>query len=139
MAMEQEGGTARRRYRSAGVALGGAALLAAGLAGCASDSGDYSDEEADYAQVCVNESTGERVEDAGCDDPAYRSTHGLAWFFIPAIVGGMGGRGGLAGGSGVVPPVGASALSSGGSFTEPKSGSVSRGGFGSRGSGSFGG
>ncbi|MFA7267540.1 MAG: hypothetical protein WC054_14620 [Candidatus Nanopelagicales bacterium] len=104
--------------RSAAVALGGAAILSTALAGCAT--------EADYAQVCVDQQTQQRINETDCEpgSPRYGTTAG--WFYIP--------RGGA------VPGIGSSISSSSGSFAAPTSGSVNRGGFGSsRGGFSFGG
>src|SRR4051812_45989024 len=52
--------TTRRRMRSSAVTLGVTAVMAAGLTGCSSS--------ADYAAVCVNPDTEERVDDSQCDD-----------------------------------------------------------------------
>lgn len=52
--------TVRRRMRSSGVTIGITALMATGLTGCSSS--------ADYAAVCVDPETQERVDDDLCDD-----------------------------------------------------------------------
>jgi hypothetical protein len=79
--------TARRR--SATVALGVTALLAAGLTGCSSDSGSAGDgevyaEDTDYQAVCVDEATQERIDDDHCDDggPRYHGSGLAAWYFL---------------------------------------------------------
>ncbi|MGB3673418.1 MAG: hypothetical protein WA988_03150 [Candidatus Nanopelagicales bacterium] len=110
--------TTAKTRRSAAVALGGAALLSTALAGCATES--------DYAQVCVDQRTQQRINETDCEpgSPRYGTTAG--WFYIP--------RGGA------IPGIGSSISSSSGSFSAPTSGSVNRGGFGSsRGGFSFGG
>lgn len=89
--------------RSSSVILG--AMFAASLAACSS-SGDG------YDEVCVEERTELRMDDAYCDPP--RS--GYHWYYIP--------------GHQAVPPVGSKV--SGGSNVRPASGSVVRGGFGGR-------
>lgn len=119
------------RRRSTVVVLGVTALLASAvLTGC-SPSGDVID--ADYAKVCQDKTTKQRVEDDKCSEEGRSSGH-AGWYFLP-----MGGSGNTTAHS--VPAVG-SALS-GGTDTIPakatsKSGvsskgakSVSRGGFGS--------
>lgn len=69
---------ARRRLRSAGVALGLTALAAASLTGCAYE------EEPDYAAICVDPETDERVDDSECDtDEEYHgSGSGFFWFYM---------------------------------------------------------
>lgn len=80
--------TPRRRRRSASVALGVTALMAAGLTGCASSP--------DYAAVCVDPETEERVEDDQCDDDSdYNgASSGFFWYYLGAnsMVPGVGGR-----------------------------------------------
>ncbi|WP_295661082.1 hypothetical protein [uncultured Nocardioides sp.] len=71
--------TARRRMRSTGVSLGVTAIMAAGLSGCASSP--------DYAAVCVDPDTDERVDDDQCDDDrAAGSGVGGAflWYYLGA-------------------------------------------------------
>jgi hypothetical protein len=76
--------TARRR--SATVALGVTALLAAGLAGCSSDGGstDEGSGDADYEAVCVDNASQERIDDEYCDDRAtrYHGSGAAAWYFL---------------------------------------------------------
>jgi hypothetical protein len=90
--------TARRRMRSTGVSLGVTAIMAAGLSGCASSP--------DYAAVCVDPETEERVDDDQCDDGA-SSGAGAAflWYYLGASsrVPALGGRvaGGTFNGSGL--------------------------------------
>jgi hypothetical protein len=105
--------TARRR--SATVALGVTALLAAGLAGCSSDGDDATAQDSDYEAVCVDDATQERIDDDYCDDRAtrYHGSGAAAWYFLA--------RGG------VLPRVGGRAT--GGTFRDPGSGhTVRRGG-----------
>ncbi|WP_241153678.1 hypothetical protein [Nocardioides pantholopis] len=72
--------TPRRRMRSASVAIGITALAASGLTGCASS--------ADYAAVCVDPETQERVEDKECDDDSeYNGSSvgsGFFWYYLGA-------------------------------------------------------
>ena len=69
----------RRRMRSSSVALGVTALMASTLTGCGSDS-------ADYAAVCVNPETEERVDDDQCDDDRdYNGVGGgFFWYYLGA-------------------------------------------------------
>ncbi|HSU01693.1 MAG TPA: hypothetical protein VLK03_04010 [Nocardioides sp.] len=76
----------RRRMRSASISLGITALMASSLTGCASS--------ADYAAVCVDPETEERVDDDQCDDDSdYNgSGSGFFWYYLAArsIVPGVG-------------------------------------------------
>jgi hypothetical protein len=98
----------RRRMRSTGVAIGITAVMASGLTGCASS--------ADYAAVCVDPETEERVDDDQCDDDSdYSGTGGgFFWYYLAA--------------SSVVPRVGGPV--SGGTFDGSSlGGDVRRGGL----------
>lgn len=103
----------RRRMRSGAVALGVTAITASGLAGCASSP--------DYAAVCVDPETDERVDDDECDDAdeSYSGSPGAGFFWY------------YLGASSRVPAVGSGV--SGGTFTTPSSGSLQRGGLDSGG------
>jgi len=70
--------TARLRMRSTGVSLGVTAMMAAGLTGCSSS--------ADYAAVCVDPQTEQRVDDDECDDDSdyTGSGSGFFWYFLAA-------------------------------------------------------
>ena len=68
------GDTPRRRMRSAHVAIGVTAMAAAALTGCSSSP--------DYAAVCVDEQTQERVSDYECDDDDHDSTAAARQFYI---------------------------------------------------------
>lgn len=75
--------TARRRMRSTGVTIGVTALMASGLTGCSSS--------ADYAAVCVDPETEERVDDDNCDDAEEEYDEdrpvvggGFFWYYIAA-------------------------------------------------------
>lgn len=70
--------TPRRRMRSATVAIGVTALAASGLTGCSSS--------ADYAAVCVDPDTQERVDDDQCDDNSdYNGAgSGFFWYYLGA-------------------------------------------------------
>lgn len=98
----------RRRMRSTSVALGVTAVMASGLTGCSSS--------ADYAAVCVDPETQERVEDDQCDDDSdYNGTSsGFFWYYL--------------GSSQRVPSVGGTAT--GGTYSGSSlSGDVQRGGL----------
>lgn len=92
--------TTRRRMRSSAVTLGVTAVMASGLTGCATTS-------ADYAAVCVNPDTNERVDDDQCDDDSdYNGVGtGFFWYYLGAsrLVPAIGGRvsGGTFNGSGL--------------------------------------
>ena len=101
--------TTRRRMRSTAVTLGVTAVMAAGLTGCATS--------ADYAAVCVNPDTEERVDDAQCDDDGKDydgASSGFFWYYLAASRG--------------IPALGSSV--SGGTFNGSSlSGTVQRGGL----------
>jgi hypothetical protein len=69
---------ARRRMRSTSISLGITALMASSLTGCASS--------ADYAAVCVDPDTQERVADDQCDDDSdYNGVGtGFFWYYLGA-------------------------------------------------------
>jgi len=129
--------TPRRRMRSAGVTIGVTAVVAAGLSGCSTS--------ADYAAVCVDPQTQERVDDDQCDDDSdYNgSGSGFFWYYlgasrtIPAV--GSGVSGGTFNGSSLSGSVQRGGLSSSGGDTVKSA--TTKGGFGSSGSSgrSFGG
>ncbi len=99
----------RRRMRSSSVALGVTALMASTLTGCGSES-------ADYAAVCVNPETEERVDDDQCDDDRdYNGVGGgFFWYYLGARA--------------LVPSVGSTV--SGGTFRgSTLNGTVQRGGL----------
>lgn len=68
--------TTRRRMRSGSVAIGFTAVMAAQLSGCASSP--------DYAAVCVDPETNERVEDYECsNDTDYDGvSSGFFWYYL---------------------------------------------------------
>lgn len=116
----------RLQRRTVVVGLGVTALLAGTITAMVASNGD----EADYAQVCFNDDTGERVDDAQCNNSSTdgRSSGIYAWYFYSrgASVPGLGqNRSGYPSYSRTV-PTGAKA-STGYSST---GGTVSRGGFG---------
>lgn len=116
----------RRRMRSASISLGITAVMASSLTGCASS--------ADYAAVCVDPGTEERVADDQCDDESdYNGTGtGFFWYYLAArsLVPGVGStvtggtfRGGTLNGTvqrGGLPTTGGSTVKS----------STTKGGFG---------
>ena len=75
----------RRRMRSTSISLGITALMASSLTGCSSS--------ADYAAVCVDPATEERVPDDQCDDDNdYNGGSGFFWYYLAArsVVPGIG-------------------------------------------------
>lgn len=70
--------TPRRRMRSSSISLGITALMASSLTGCSSS--------ADYAAVCVDPETEERVDDDQCDDDSdYNGVGtGFFWYYLGA-------------------------------------------------------
>jgi hypothetical protein len=122
----QEAAARRKRSqrRTVVVGLGVTALLAGTLTAVVASNQD----EPDYAQVCFNDETGERVEDTNCNSSAGRAGGIYAWYFFS--------RGAY------VPPVGQN-RSTAPNFTRTipsdakastgystQGGTVSRGGFG---------
>lgn len=98
----------RRRMRSTSISLGITAVMASSLTGCASS--------ADYAAVCVNPDTQERVADDQCDDDSdYNGVGtGFFWYYLGA--------------SSRIPAIGST--TSGGTFRgSTLNGSVQRGGL----------
>ena len=112
-------------YRSSAVILGGAALLAAGLSGCSAIAQDGSEYESEYAQTCMETTTQLRADDYNCDT----NRSGYGWYYLPF----------RASNGGVVPGVGSRLSGGSTSLGDVGGGSVSRGGFGARSGGSFGG
>lgn len=114
----------RSQRRTVVVGLGVTALLAGTITAVVASG----EEEADYAQVCFNDETGERVEDTNCNSSAGRSSALYAWYFysrgasVPAV--GQN-RSSYPSATKTVPP---GAKTSAGYST--KGGTVSRGGFG---------
>jgi len=115
--------TKRKRRRAVVISLGVTALLAGTITAVVASQND----DEDYAQVCTDESTQQRVEDEKCEDSGASSTAGRShthygWYFFP--------RGSS------IPAVGSSVKSySGGTSTLPKGSSAAKG-FSSKG-GSF--
>lgn len=124
----------RRRMRSASVAIGVTAVVAASLSGCSLTE--------DYTAVCVDEDTMERVSDYECDDDGYNSSYGggsYVWYYlggnrrVPSV-------GSYVSGGSTTPPRGSSGRGSSGSSSYDDSGSSSRyGGSSSSDYGGFGG
>jgi hypothetical protein len=87
--------------RSATVTLGLTALVATALTGCGGDKPDP-----DYAAICVNPQTNERLDDDKCKDDHEYDGHsgGFYWFYMPSH------------GTYVVPPVGGHYTSTGGTY-----------------------
>ncbi|GAB7192853.1 hypothetical protein NUM3379_35620 [Kineococcus sp. NUM-3379] len=99
-------------------------LVATSLAAC----GDSEEEDPDYAAVCVDEETQERVDDDRCDDDDDRGGYvgGFGWFFFsrgsfaPAI-------GQRVSGGTMMPPGNAKVVRGG---VPAKGATISRGGLG---------
>lgn len=125
----------RSQRRTVVVGLGVTALLAGTITAVVASNQD----EDDYAQVCFNDETGERVDDTQCNSSAGRSGGLFAWYFysrgasVPAV--GQN-RSSYPNYTSTIP---SGAKASTGYST--KGGTVSRGGFGSssKGRGSTGG
>jgi hypothetical protein len=116
----------RSQRRTAVVGLGVTALLAGTITAMVASN----NEEPDYAQVCFNDDTGERVDDTRCDNSSTdgRSSGIYAWYFYSrgASVPGIGqNRSGYPSYTRTVPT---GARTSTGYSS--KGGTVSRGGFG---------
>ena len=115
-----------RRMRSASISLGITAVMASSLTGCATS--------ADYAAVCVDPDTQERVDDDQCDDDSdYNGVGtGFFWYYlgassrVPAI--GQGATGGTYRGSTLNGTVQRGGLPSTGGSTVRSS--TTKGGFG---------
>jgi hypothetical protein len=77
----------RSQRRTAVVGLGVTALLAGTISAIVTSN----EQEADFAQVCFNDETGERVEDTQCSSTAGRGGGLYAWYFyargatVPAV------------------------------------------------------
>lgn len=125
----QDAAPRRRRRKSAAVTIAITGLLASAvMTGCA-PGGDVID--ADYAKVCQDRTTQQRVEDSKCSEEG-RSSSVAGWYFIP-----MGSLGqnttrsipavgqGLSGGQLSIPSASTSKTG-----VSSKGSSVSRGGFG---------
>ena len=115
----------RSQRRTVVVGLGVTALLAGTITAIVASN----EQEPDYAQVCFNEETGERVEDTQCNSSAGRGGALYAWYFYArgASVPGVGqSRNAYPNFTRTVPQ---GAKASTGYST--KGGTVSRGGFGS--------
>lgn len=115
----------RSQRRTVVVGLGVTALLAGTITAIVASNED----EPEYAQVCFNDETGERVEDTQCNSSAGRSGALFAWYFysrgasVPAV-----------GQNRSTYPSYTSTIPSGAKAStgySTKGGTVSRGGFGS--------
>jgi hypothetical protein len=77
----------RSQRRTVVVGLGVTALLAGTITAIVASN----EQEADYAQVCFNDETGERVQDTQCNSTAGRGGGLYAWYFyargasVPAV------------------------------------------------------
>ncbi|MEU8134039.1 hypothetical protein [Streptodolium elevatio] len=115
-----------RRLRSATVAAATTLSLACALAACGG--GSKGSKKSDYSEVCVHRQSMMRVADNLC---LTDRTNVYSWYYIPRKTGKQ---------ENAVPSEGSSYTGTGGTFTRPNSGSVTRGGFGgSGGDGSSGG
>ncbi|MGO4186189.1 Tat pathway signal protein [Pseudarthrobacter sp. TAF60_1] len=123
----QEAATRKKRSqrRTVVVGLGVTALLAGTITAIVASNED----EPEYAQVCFNDETGERVEDTQCNSSAGRSGALYAWYFYSrgASVPAVGQNRSTAPNFTRTVPSGAKASTG----YSTKGGTVSRGGFGS--------
>lgn len=72
-----------RKIASTAVTVSLTSMLAVSLAGCSSDDGQKLD--ADYAQVCQDKETGQRVEDDKCEQPSRGHSaggSGFMWYYL---------------------------------------------------------
>ena len=115
----------RSQRRTVVVGLGVTALLAGTITAVIASNQD----DPEYAQVCFNDETGERVEDASCNSSAGRSGGIYAWYFYSrgASVPAVGQNRSTAPNYTRTMPSGAKASTG----YSSKGGTVSRGGFGS--------
>jgi hypothetical protein len=115
----------RSQRRTVVVGLGVTALLAGTITAIVASNED----EPEYAQVCFNDETGERVEDTQCNSSAGRSGALYAWYFYSrgASVPAVGQNRSTAPSFSRSVPSGAKASTG----YSTKGGTVSRGGFGS--------
>ncbi len=123
-----------RRRASGVVALGVTAALATTLTGCSSESNEV--EDAEYAKICRDETTEERLPDEECEERVGNSHMHAGWFFLPLLLGGARTN---------VPAVGAPVAENSGTTSVPAGtktqpaprtgGNITRGGFGSTGGG----
>lgn len=74
--------TARKSSQT--VAIGAVTALAVALTGCSSE--DEQETDAEYAQVCVNQDTQERVDDNQCDDHTHSHSN-FGWMWLPFFLG----------------------------------------------------
>ncbi len=115
----------RSQRRAVVVGLGVTALLAGTITAVVASNED----DPEYAQVCFNDETGERVEDRSCDSSAGRGGGIYAWYFYSrgASVPAIGQNRSTAPNYTRTVPSGAKASTG----YSSKGGTVSRGGFGS--------
>lgn len=116
-----------KRKSSTAVAITITALLSSGLVACS----DESEEQTDYAKVCRDASSGNRLPDADCEenDRTHHAGH-VGWYFLPL---GSSGRSIPPVGSSVNAPDGVTSVPAGKSASsgvDARGGSVTRGGFG---------
>ncbi|MCQ6271282.1 Tat pathway signal protein [Pseudarthrobacter sp. R1] len=124
---QQAEGAARKKRsqrRTVVVGLGVTALLAGTITAVVASNQD----EPEYAQVCFNDDTGERVEDTNCNSSAGRGGGIYAWYFFSrgAFVPAVGQNRSTAPNYTRTVPSGAKASTG----YSTKGGTVSRGGFG---------
>jgi hypothetical protein len=110
------------------------AALATTLTGCSSESNEV--EDAEYAKICRDETTEERLPDEECEEPVGNSHMHAGWFFLPRLPGG---------GRTNVPAVGTPVEADSGTTSVPAGtktqtaprtgGNITRGGVGSTGGG----
>ncbi|MDO4915995.1 MAG: hypothetical protein Q3974_00060 [Rothia sp. (in: high G+C Gram-positive bacteria)] len=86
-----------RRKSSQAVAIGAVTALAMALTGCATD--EERETDADYAQICVDEKTQERVEDNQCQDTSHSHSN-FGWMWLPFFLSMSNNR------ANIIPPIG---------------------------------
>jgi hypothetical protein len=125
------GAGTRRLRRTSALALGMTGVLASALLTGCTPNGDVID--ADYAKVCRDNETNNRVEDVNCDSSQARGSGHFGWYFLPMGIAGSrtsrsipGVGSSLSGGVTSIP---STATSKSGAPSKGSS-AVSRGGFG---------
>lgn len=100
------------RKSSQAVAIGAVTALAVALTGCSSEESQETD--ADYAQICVDQQTQERVDDDQCDDHTHSHSN-FGWMWLPFFLSMNNNR------ANVIPPVGSRVTNEHhGTFQQPK-------------------
>ncbi len=123
------------RKSTRAISLGITALMAVTLTGCSASTTEV---DADYAKVCRDQNTQQRVEDSECSSSGSRTSGShFGWYYLALNGGKSVPRVGstLSGGTATLPSGSKAQTVSSKGGTYGKSGTVSRGGFGSKGGG----